>query len=93
MSDFIPDIYSNLKYNVYDFDGSLIKSDCTLQATISSGLPLSKAEVKKYFGIDESHPEYEKCRRPHCYQRFVFDKCVIPNSRKFRIEVVEESEE
>lgn len=91
MSNVTPTIDSSVKYNVYDvIDHSLIKSDCTLLAIISAGLPLSDAEVRKYFGTDETSPYWKRQHKVCSFQRFVFDKCVVPDSGRYRIEVVEE---
>lgn len=90
MSDFTPTIDSNVRYNVYDArSNQLLKSDCTLVAIIAAGLPLSDAEVRKYYGTDESSPYWERQHRVSSVQRFVFDKCVVPHTKFYRIEVCE----
>lgn len=90
VSDFTPTIDSNVRYNVYDArSNELIKSDCMLVAIIAAGLPLSDAEVRKYYGTDESSPHLERQHRVSPVQRFVFDKCVVPCTKYYRIEVCE----
>ena len=94
MSNVTPTIDANVRYNVYYSDsGELLKSDCTLIAIIAAGLPLSDAEVRKYYGTDETSPHWERQHRVHSCQRFVFDKCVVPNTKYYRIEVSSSDED
>ena len=91
MNNMTPTVDLSVKYNVYDAkSNSLLKSNCTLVAIIAAGLPLSDAEVRKYYGTDESSPHWERQHRVSSYQRFVFDKCVVPYTSRYRFEVVEE---
>lgn len=78
------------KYNVYDPKGELFKGNCTLVAIIPKGYRLSDEEVRKYFDIDEDHHLWEFNHRPWKYDRLVFDRCIVPCSGKFRIELVTE---
>lgn len=79
----------SIRYNVYLRSGdSLIKSGCTLQAIIPAGLPLNDDQVRKLFGTDESSKYWKRQHRASCYDRFVFDKCIVTNNPvMYRIEV------
>lgn len=68
---------SNVKYNVYDKDRELLKSDCEFIAVIHKDVVLSPQEVYRYYGVRPSHPHYHKHKGPHRTRKLVFDKCVV----------------
>ena len=82
-----------MKYNIYiaGSHGGLVYSNCTLIANIFPGQILTDDEVRKYFKIDEHHKDWKKAHLPEPrFCRYVFDKCIVPNSPKFRIEAVQD---
>lgn len=80
----------SVRYNIYETkEDRLIKADCTLITVIPRGHTLTDDEVREYFGIDEDHRHWERAHRPYLkVDRYVFDKCIIPNSYAYRLEVV-----
>lgn len=80
----------SLKYNIIDNrTGNYVKTDCELITIIPAGKVLTSEEVKDWFGIDSGHPHYKRVRISKL-RRFVFDKCVVPESSYFSFEEVED---
>ena len=80
---------TGVKYNVFYIpEERYLYTNCVLEAVIPSFHYLSDNEVRKYFKIDENHRNWGKPIRQSRFPRYVFDKCVVPDSRQFRIEVV-----
>lgn len=80
----------SLKYNIIDNrTGNYVKTDCELITVIPAGKVLTPEEVKSWFGIDDSHPQYKRVMTSKL-RRFVFDKCVIPDNSYFSLEEVDD---
>ena len=76
------------KFDIYDKKHHCyIKTDCTLEAIIEPRHRLSNAEVRKYFGIDEYHKEWERAHRPSKFKRYVLGKCIIPDSDRYELRI------
>lgn len=83
-----PHINPNKRYDIYDeLSGNLIKSECRLLAILPAGLPLSDDEIKTYYNVDETSPHWIRLHRNCKNNRFVFDKCVVPCTSRYRFEV------
>lgn len=59
----------------------------TFITIIPPGVYLSDDAVKSFFGVDESSPYWDRMHKPSSRQRLVFDKCVIPITKRYKIEV------
>lgn len=79
---------NKLIYNIVDTrTGEYVKTNCEMIAIIPADKILTDQEVKDYFGIDSSHPNFKNVKHSKL-RRFVFDKCVIPDSPYFKLEEV-----
>lgn len=81
-----------MKYHIYDKEEHMyLKRYCELVSIIEPGHTLTDDEVHRYFGINEDHRYWEKAHKPNRrLRRIVFDKIIIPDSPRFRIEPVYE---
>lgn len=84
-----------MKFHIYDNKtDKYLKMNCDLQAVIPPGHVLTDDEVRQYFGIDEGHKHWDRAHRPASkVRRLVFDKCIIPDTPRFRCEPVYEEDD
>lgn len=84
-----------MKFHIYDNEEErYLKFNCDLQAVIPAGHRLTNAEVREYFGIDESHKDWGRAHNPAFKnRRLVFDKIIIPDIPRYRCEPVYEEDD
>lgn len=78
---------NKLIYDVVDTrTGGYVKTNCEMITIIPAGKILTNQEIRDFFGIDESRRDFERVRCNPKFRRFVFDKCVVPDSPDFKLE-------
>lgn len=80
-----------ITYNIYSTEHKkYIYTNCILVAIIPPHHTLTDDEVRMWFGIDEDHLYWHRAHRKIPVPRYVFDKCIVPDNKYFRVEVVHE---
>ena len=75
------------KFNVYDIkEHCYLKTDCILEDIIPAYHRLTNNEVRKYFKINEDNRHWERAHNSSSVRRYVFDKCIVPDHLRYRIE-------